>query len=411
MSLRKRVYGFLGLLTVVGAVTWVLKTRPAWLPGAAPVKAAGPENSGGKAKKGGKEKEATPVELATVQRGAISSFVSGTANLRALRDVAVATQTEGIVVKVLAEEGDFVKEGQMLCLIDDTQHRIRRELAQEKLAQAKLQMDKARVRQEKAGAQIKHTSVELDRYERAHKEGLVSEKEVATYRYRLEELQHDQRVSSSETKELQHRVSELEAEIEQADLEISRTQVRAPFAGHITQRTVNLGQRVRAMDPLFNLGSFSPLYADVYLSERDTRLVRPGQPAAVHLGSDDGAAIEGRVERLSPIVDQASGTVKVTVALEPKPGFRPGAFVRVEICTDTKPDALLVPKRAVLEEDGAKFVYVAKGNSASRSKVELGYTSRGMVEVRTGVAQGQKIVVAGQGALKEGSKIKVVSQS
>jgi len=400
MSLRFKVYGLLGLVALVSGAAYVYKTKPNWFVSVVQAKPASPKDD----KK--QEKDAVPVELAVAKRSEISSFLTSTANLRALRDVAVSAQTEGIVQKVLAEEGDFVQDGQVLCTLDDTQLQIRLELAQEKLAQAKLQMDKARIRQEKTGAQIGHTEIELDRYTKAQKVGVVSDKELATYKYKLEELIHDQKVAASETKELQHRVAELEAEIAQSKLDISRTQIRAVFAGHITQRSVNIGQRVRAMDALFNIGAFSPLYAEVHLSERDTRGVRPGQTATVRLGSDDTVTVPGRVERISPIVDQSSGTVKVTVALEPRPGFRPGAFVRVDIRTDTKADAILIPKRAIFEEDGQSYVYIANQDIANRKKVELGYQSEGLVEIRSGVSPGQNVVVAGQGALKEGAKIK-----
>jgi membrane fusion protein, multidrug efflux system len=406
MSLRVKVYAVLALIALLGAGAYLFKNPPKLF--AASANSKSNNNPDAKKKDGDKAKEETPVELATAVRGEISSFITSTGNLRALRDVAVATQAEGIVQKVLAEEGDFVKEGQVLCVLDDAQHRIRLELATEKLEQAKLQMDKARVRQEKATAQIGHTRAELDRYDKAHKEGLVSEKEVASYRYKLDELQHDERVSSSETREFNHRVAELEAEIAQAKLEISRTQIKAPFAGYITQRMVNIGQRVRAMDGLFNLGSFSPLFADIFVSEKDARLVRPGQPAVLRLGSDDTQKITGRVERLSPIVDQATGTVKVTVELQPVAAFRPGAFVRVDIRTDSRSDAVLIPKRAVMEEDGQQYVFIANGTTVKRTKVGIGYESEGKVEVRDGITPGQKIVVAGQGALKEGAKIKVI---
>lgn len=404
MSLRAKVYGLLAILALVGGGAYVYKTKPSWLGSVAQAK-------GDAAQKDKKpEKEATPVELALVKRSEIAAFLSSTANLRALREVTVATQAEGIVQKVLAEEGDYVKEGQVLCMLDDTQVRIRLRLAEEKLEQAKLQKDKAGIRQQKAVAQIGHTQAEFDRYEKARKEGLVSDKEVAAYKYKLDELTHDERGAVSETKEFQHKVSELEAEIAQSKLDLSRTEVRAPFAGFVTQRTVNIGQRLRPMDTLFNLGAFSPLFADVHLSERDTRSVRPGQTATVRLGSDDTASVAGRVERLSPIVDQSSGTVKVTVAMEPKQGFRPGAFVRVEIRTDTKSDAIVIPKRALIEEDGQNYVYVAQNDTAKRMKVELGYQREGMVEIRNGVTPGQSVVVAGQGALKEGGKIKVLSR-
>jgi RND family efflux transporter MFP subunit len=403
MSLRFKIYGFLVLLALAGGTTYLYKTKPEWFKTVAQASASTP----GKDAK--KEKEATPVELAVAKRSEISSFLSSTANLRALRDVAVSTQADGVVQKVLAEEGDFVKDGQVLCTLDDTLLKIHLELAKEKIAQAKLQMEKAVIRQEKATAQIGHTQAELQRNQKALSEGLVSDKEVATYKYKLEELIHDQKVAVSEAKEFQHRVSELEAEIDQSKLEILHTEIRAPFAGQVTQRSVNIGQRVRSMDALFNVGAFTPLYAEVHLSERDTRSVRPGQPATVRLGSEDTVSVKGRVERISPVVDQASGTVKVTVALEPQQGFRPGAFVRVEIRTDTKSDAILIPKRAIIEEDGLNYVFVATRDTAQRTKVQLGYQSEGMVEIRTGVSPGQSVVVAGQGALKEGAKIKVLA--
>jgi len=402
MSLRLKVYGIIALLALAGGGYYCYKTKPAWFSSVAQAKA---DDAG--AKKG--EKEATPVELALAKRGEIAAFLSSTANLRALREVTVSTQAEGIVQKVFVEEGDFVKEGQVLCSLDDAPVRIRIQLSQEKLEQAILQTEKAKIRQQKAVAQIGHTQAEFDRYEKARKEGLVSDKEVATYKYKLEELQHDERSSVSEEKEFGHKVRELEAEIAQAKLDLSRAEVRAPFSGFVTLRTVNIGQRLKPNDNLFNLGAFSPLFADVHLSEKDTRAVRSGQAATIRLGSDDTAAVQGRVERISPTVDQASGTVKVTVAMEPQPGFRPGAFVRVEIRTDTKTDAIVIPKRALIEEDGQNYVYVANNDTAKRTKVALGYQREGMVEIREGVTDGQKVVVAGQGALKEGGKIKVLA--
>ncbi|HYZ83308.1 MAG TPA: efflux RND transporter periplasmic adaptor subunit [Bryobacteraceae bacterium] len=406
MNLRLKVYGSVALLVLGGAGWYLFKTKPSLFPGVAQASAkSGPNDKDSKKEK---EKEAVPVELAAAQKSAISSFVSATANLRALREVAVSSELDGVVAKIHAEEGDFAQSGQLLATLDDRQLKIQLRLAEEKFEQAKLQMEKAGIRQEKAAAQIGHARIERDRYEKAAKEGLVSDKEVAAYKYKLEELVHDEKVSSSEIRELEHRVSELQAEIANTRLQIERTQIRAPFAGHITQRTAVPGQRVRASDALFHLGAFSPLYADVFLSEKDAGLVRSKQAATIRLGSDTDVKIDGHVERISPVVDQATGTVKVTVELQPKASFRPGSFVRVDIRTDTKSDATLIPKRALIEEDGQFFVFVASNDTAKRAKVQVGYQSEGMVEVLNGVQPGQNVVVAGQGALKEGQKIRVI---
>ncbi len=403
MTSRRKVYGFLALVIILAGAGYSLNRYFS-----ADSRSA-QANSKPAAEKQKPGQEATPVELATAARGQISSFISSTTNLRALREVDIASQAEGPVKEVLAEEGDFVKTGQVLCRLDDTQLQIRLQTARQRLAQARLQGEKADVRQEKSDMQIKNSREDLLRYTKLYDEKLVSERDVALLKYKIEELEHDARVSSSESKELTHRVEELEAEIAQVNLEISRSQIKAPFSGFITQRSVNLGQTIRTMESLFKLSDFSPLYAEIFLAEGEAVRVKPGQAVAVALGADANKQATARVWRLSPVVDQSTGTVKVTVELSGAgPQFRPGAFVRVEIKTDTRSDAVLIPKRALIEEDREHFVYLAKGESAERVKVGLGYQHNDQIEILKGVKAGDKVVVAGQGALKRGGKIKVV---
>jgi len=400
MGLRTKVYGFLVIVTLLaigGYFGYQMKFGTAH----ADSKAAEP------AKKPGQD--AVPVELAKVASGQISSYLVSTANLRALRDIDVAGQTEGIVKSVEVEEGDMVKAGQILCRLDDTQLQIRLQTAEQRLAQAKIQLEKGRVKQEKTEAQIKNGREDLQRYTRLYNDKLVSERDVALLKYKIEELEHDQRVSSSETREFTHRVTELEAEIAQVNLELSRTRIRAPFTGYITQRNVNLGQVVRNLEAVFKLSDFSPLFADVHLAEAEAGHVKPGQAVIIRLGSDLSKQVEAHVARISPVVDQSSGTVKVTVEMKAAQGaFKPGAFVRAEIKTDTRQNAVLIPKKAVLEEDGQHYVFVADKESANRVKIDLGYQREDQIEVLGGLKVGQQVVVAGQGALKKGSKIRVI---
>jgi membrane fusion protein (multidrug efflux system) len=400
MGLRFKVYGFLAVLVLLAAGGYFgyhMKFGTAQ----ANSKTVEP------AKKPGQD--AVPVELVKAVSGQISSYLVSTANLRALRDVDVASQTEGIVKSVEVEEGDQVKAGQVLCRLDDTELKIRLETAEQRLAQARLQLEKGRVRQEKTEVQIKNGREDLQRYQRLYEDKLVSERDVALLRYKIEELEHDQRVSNSETRELTHRVDELQAEIAQVNLEIARTQITAPFGGYITQRSVNLGQIVRNLEALFKLSDFSPLFADVHLAEAEAGQVKPGQAAIIRLGSDLSDQVSARVQRISPVVDQSSGTVKVTVEMKDAHGaFKPGAFVRVEIKTDTRQNAVLIPKKAVLEEDGQHYVFVADKDTANRVKVNLGYQREEQVEVLGGLKVGQQVVVAGQGALKKGSKLRVI---
>lgn len=110
-------------------------------------------------------------------------------------------------------------------------------------------------------------------------------------------------------------------------------------------------------------------------------------------------------------MDSETGTVKVTARFNaPGTAFRPGSFVRVDIETDTKPDAILIPKQAVMEEDGQTYVVlVDSDDSARRSAVEVGYQDGLRVEAMSGVREGEKVVIAGQGKLRDGDITRAVA--
>lgn len=352
---------------------------------------------------------AVPVAVQPAVRGAISDLLLSTANLRALREVEITSQADGVVRSVVVEEGDFVRSGRSLAQLDDRDLQIDLALAEQRLAQTKAQRESAQIRREKADTQIGNQQADLERNEEALAEGLVSDTEVDAMRHRLDELLHDRRVEEATVRQQNHRIEELEAEIRKVKLLISRTSIAAPFSGRVTERTVELGQTVRNSDKLFKIGVFTPLFADVHLAEQDSQRVRPEQRAVIRLGTGGGEAVEGRIVRVSPVVDDATGTVKVTAELHPSnANFRPGAFVLVEIETDTHEDAVLIPKQAVIEEDGGTFVFVESGNTAERRAVELGYQDGAAYEVLSGVDAGDRVVTAGQGNLKDGDKTRAI---
>lgn len=371
-------------------------------------------NSDGSEQSGAEESalaDAVPVSTEVAIRGPISHLLGSTANLRARREVAVAAQAAGIVISVRAEEGDYVKAGQVLCAIDDRDLQIDLELARQRLAQTKIQIESAVIRAEQTRTRLRNKRTELERNEEALREGLLAESEVAVQRHEIDDLEHEIQAVESTVRENRHRQDELESEIRKVELQISRTAITAPFAGRITERTVELGQSIRSAEKLYTLGAFTPLYADVYLPENDSRSVRAGQKAALRLGSASGERAEGAVERVSPVVDDETGTVKVTVRFKPpNPAFRPGAFVRVEIETHTLEDAILIPKQSVIEEDGQTYVVlVGNDSTAQRTAVELGYRDETAIQVTSGLDAGAVVVTAGQGKLKDGDKTRVVA--
>ena len=116
-----------------------------------------------------------------------------------------------------------------------------------------------------------------------------------------------------------------------------------------------------------------------------------------------------RVKLVSPVIDPNTGTIKVTVEVHDYPDdTRPGDFAQVHIVTERRPEATLVPRAAVFTEDGENVVFVVDGDSAKRRVVELGLANEDLAEIVVGVNDGERVVVKGQRALKDGSPVRVL---
>ncbi len=308
-----------------------------------------------------------PVEVSDIRVGSISSTLSSSSTIEAEQTAQVPAKVEGILTAVKVREGDYVKAGQNLACLEDEEK--------------KLAIDQARLRLGKAKA-------EYQRAELSFEQKLIS-------RFDYEKSVFDRDLA--------------ESELETATLELDYTQVRAPFSGRVTEKVVVAGQAVKKGDHLFTLADFDSLVARIFLPEKDVFQLKKGQAAELALESKADMKFNGRIRDISPVVDPKTGTVKVTVDITSRgSALRPGAFVRVNIITDTHEEAMLVPKVALLKEDRVDFVYLAIDDVAVRRPVRTGYISNGMVEILEGVGPGDRIVVAGHTALKNDSPLEVL---
>ncbi|MCL4818252.1 MAG: efflux RND transporter periplasmic adaptor subunit [Vicinamibacteria bacterium] len=312
------------------------------------------------------KKEAALVALAPVEVGAVSAYLVASANLVAEDEVKLVAEAEGRVVELLAEEGAFVQKGQKLVQIDR--------------ADAQLAVQKAELG-------LRNASLTWERNEKMAAEKLVSPQDVDKARYERDVAKHA---------------------LDEARRRLEKTEVRAPFAGKVTLRSVQNGQTVKPGDALFTLADYDPLVARIFLPEREVLDLKPGQEAQMSLKARDDVRFRGRIQRISPVVDTQSGTVKVTVeAVQPPASVRPGAFVTVGLVRETRPQALLVPKPAVIRELSEAFVFVADGDKARRKAVQTGLEEGDKVEIIGGLAKGERVITSGQGALKDGAPIRV----
>ena len=313
-----------------------------------------------------KEDTAVPVQVTTLTRGPIESVLRFSTNLEAESKVQVLAEAARQVQKLVVEEGDPVRKGQLLLRLQDDEQRT---------AVARVESELAKVRRE------------YDRQQRLFQQGFLSEEDFSNATYQIEQL---------------------ELSLDEAKRELSYTEVRAPIAGTVTGRHVNLGDHITPNQHLFDIVDFDSIVARVFVPEKELVRLRSGQETRLSAPSLGDEIYLGRISRIAPVVDPQSGTVKVTVTIPEGHDLRPGLYVDVELVTDVHEQALLVPKRALVYDQDQIFVYRLQGNAVERLRIRPLLENKETIEPVEGLHQGDQLVVAGQAGLKEGAEVRLV---
>jgi membrane fusion protein (multidrug efflux system) len=336
--------------------------------------------NGDSAKEGKDEVPAVPVEVATTQRAEMAALYTGTAPIEADRRALVMPKVSGEIRAVLADEGQRVKAGQTLARLDGDQLRL--EVALNEATMRKLERDYNR-------------NMELQQ------KGLVSATAIDNLKYELEAAK---------------------ANWELARLQLSYTEIRSPIAGTVTQRLdlVKVGNTVTpvggviesADSSLFVVEDLDTLILRVNVPERELSKLSVGQPAELTFDAVPGRTFVGQIALISPSIDPATATFGVRIRVTDTGGLlRPGMFARVAIVYERKPDALQIPRTALLDTDGQPKVFVVKGGKAAERAVKLGLSNGAWIEVTEGLTDGEQVVVVGQGAVKPGAAVRVVNST
>jgi membrane fusion protein (multidrug efflux system) len=176
----------------------------------------------------------------------------------------------------------------------------------------------------------------------------------------------------------------------------------------VVSRLVDIGQNISVGTPLLILADFDPLLARIHVPAKEFKKLKPDQTVELVLDSNQ-TRLAGRIKLVSPTIDPASGTIKITVEIpEYPPETRPGDFAEVRIVTERRHGSTLVPKIAVVTDRGDQVVYVAADSTAERRVVEVGFQDDDHAEILSGLDAGEQVVVKGQRTLKHGAPIKIL---
>jgi membrane fusion protein, multidrug efflux system len=313
-----------------------------------------------------KETEAVAVEVAVAGRRPIAASYSGTAPLEPRAEAMVVAKTSGVALRVETEVGDAVRAGQTLARLDGAHASLR--AAQTAAQMRKLESNYARSRQ----------------------------------------LAAQQLISANDNEQLRYDLENARAANRLANLELSWTTVSAPIAGVVAERMIKPGNFVQANTPIFRIVDDSRLEATLNVPERELATLQAGLPVRLQVDALPGRDFDGRIDRISPVVDPGSGTFRVVAAFDGGGTLKPGMFGRVVIDYDQRADALTVPRSALLEDEGEPAVFVVREQTAQRVAVSLGYQDGQWAEIREGLVEGDQVVTAGKVTLRDGSTVQVI---
>jgi multidrug efflux system membrane fusion protein len=323
------------------------------------------------------------VSVATVVPRSVTEWDDYSGHVEAVDAAEIRPRVTGHLNKVHYREGGLVEKGQLLFTIDDREYAAAADGARADLA--------------RADARVTLAKQELTRAESLISARAVSQGELESRQVEFQQAEAD-KLSA-------------QARLTQAELNLSFTRVRAPFAGRAGAALVNPGNVVSPNASLLTtLVSVDPIYVTftgderAYLRYQD--LARAGNrassrdapnPVLVGLANEEGYPHKGEMDFVDNALDPATGTIRARAVLPNPDGvFTPGLFARVRLLGGSDSDALLIHEQAVLTDQDRRFVYViGKDNAAERRDITLGAHVEGLRVVKSGLKPGDKVIVNG----------------
>jgi RND family efflux transporter MFP subunit len=338
---------------------------------------------------------AVAVNVYRVSSGPIENLLRFTGDVRAQRDVRILSQVPNRIIDLRVENGDFVTEGQVLAVIENSILREAVESAQGALVTARVNLE--------------NIEREYNRTER-----LFAEEAVSRQQFDMISTQYESAKAA---------LQQATAGYAQVRKQFDDSYIKAPFKGIISQRFLELGDMASPGIPVLSIVQVDTMKAAINVSEREYGMIAANQTARLKVASYPDTIFTGFVYRVSPILDPVSRLGRVEI-LFPNPRHKliSGSFGELEIVIDHRDNVPVIPTFAILYRtvitdqttriderlQRIPYVYVAENDIAVRRDIVAGYQNGSFTEVRSGVTAGETVVVRGHQNLDAGDRIEII---
>lgn len=310
-----------------------------------------------------------PVAAIELAHRDLSREVQWVAQVESRHRVRVATRVAGILEAVRVEEGDSVARGDLLARLD-----------------------------------TRESSAELAR---AAAEETYARTELAY----MEQLRASDSISRNELEQAQTALAVAEAERRLWQARVDFAEIRAPAAGVVTARHVEVGESADSQQLLFELVDLAALVVRPHVSERDRVQLKNDAEASVRFDALPEASVTARVRRIFPAADGASRLFPVEFELPAdvaETGVRPGFLARIRLQLDRRLDVIAVPAAAIGEDEDGRYVYVIADDVLKQRLIEPGVTRGQWTEVRSGLEAGEFVLASNPINMRAGERVRIV---
>ena len=297
---------------------------------------------------------AMPVEVAVARRDTVVDALQATGQIEAIQSIDLKPEIEGRVTAILVREGQAVGPGTPLFRIDD--------------AELKAQVARAEADWDLANQALKRTR----------------------------DLLAQNASSAADLEQAEATERSTRAQVDLLKVRQERTTVRAPFGGVVGRRSVSLGDYVTTATTLISLQTVDPQRAAFQVPERYAEKLQQGQRVQLRVAALQNQEFTGVVDFVDPVVQLPARTILVKAQVpNGRRQLQSGMFIEARLATEMRPNAILVPEEAIVPMQGAMFVWVVVDGKAARRQVGTGIRIPGFVEIRSGVDEGEQVVVGG----------------
>jgi RND family efflux transporter MFP subunit len=388
----------------------------------------------------------TLVEVVPVRQGNIAKEIKFTGNIEANTKVQVYPKITATIEEMKVDSGDSIRKGDVIAILESEELQAQAAQAEAALEVVQAQWTQMEVgaRPEelaqaedlvaKARANLKDAESNYGRMKALYQQGTIAKRqfEAAELAYTVAKAELNSAIerrgmiregaTREEREALAAQVDQAKAALDLAKIRLSYARVTSPIQGTVSERFFDPGNLAVPTKPLFTIVQMDTVRVIVYFPEDLIRYMEPGIGAQLTVAAYPDEVFSGRIDKVSPTLNPDTRMFSAEIKVLNKRGLlRPGMFTRVALSVDPHPDALLVPKEAVLsreeyrENSGnskggvakSNYLFVVENGTARIRAVLLGHESGTAVEVTEGLKQGEQVVTRGLHQLTDGDRVTV----